>query len=138
MSGLEVPGFAIGLLPILVETIKAYKLAAKKFHAFRNVSREVGRLQRRIQTQKQLFMNECVHLLMPVSDGRQAKDMLENDSHELWLDWKLENRLTAHLDDSLKICQGLLLDIQATLKEIEDEFKSSYKISDARTDGSFD
>jgi len=125
MSGVEVAGLVLGILPILVEALKAYSSAAEKIHTFRHVSREIGRIQRRFQTQKQLFKNECFHLLSLVVDEDDAAwEMLANKSHALWQDPGLDGKMRKRLcGDNFRTCQDLLSDINEALKDIGDAIK---------------
>ena len=130
MSGLEIAGLT---LPLLIETIKTYRLVYEKVHTYRNWSKEVERIRARFLTQREFFLNEC-HLLLldAVDDDASAKAMLEDLSHSNWSDPNLIGRVDERLSKNRKL--GLLI-IQSTreaLEEIRLELQPFDQISENR------
>lgn len=116
-------GLALGVLPIIIEAIKAYESTYDKIKTFRQVSREVGRLLKKFERQMQFFENEC-HLLLRLvlkNDGWKAKEMMENPAHHLWTDHDLHNRVTELLNNNYGTCKSIAEEIKISLDGLEEE-----------------
>jgi hypothetical protein len=123
----------LGVLPLVVEASKAYQSAYAKFKTFCHYSREVKRIQKRVNLQKQLFTNEC-HLLLRlvVQEDHILKAMTEDYCDARWGDHDLEKRIEEQLRSNYESCKEIVEEIQATLAEIEKEMKV-FEILSAQT-----
>ena len=119
MSGLEVAGLVFGVLPILIETVKAYSTVADGLHTFRHYSREVKSISLQLRVHNGIFLNHCRLLLRLVEDEKVAEDMLEDQSDLRWTSKELNDRLNAVLKDSFELCHSI---IEGT-KDVIDEMK---------------
>ncbi|KAI9784902.1 MAG: hypothetical protein M1816_000597 [Peltula sp. TS41687] len=136
MSGVEAVAFTLGVVPILIEAVKVYRSTADKIHTFRHYSREVDRIQRKFQTQKQFFLNECHQLLrLILNNDQKAKEMVENSTHDLWEDEELEEQLNNYLSGNYQACHNILEDTGGSLKEFEQELKCFDILRTRRTKG---
>jgi hypothetical protein len=70
MSGVEVVGLVFGVLPILIETIKAYATVADGLHTFRHYSKETKNIALKLTVQHGIFLNHCRLLLQLVETER--------------------------------------------------------------------
>ncbi|KAB2569715.1 hypothetical protein DBV05_g11614 [Lasiodiplodia theobromae] len=120
MSGLEVAGLAVGVvLPIVVEAIKAYSSTRKKIKTYRGYSNELHRLYRRLDVQRQNFLNECQLILREVVDD--PEDMVDNVNHYAWRDRQLGQRLEERLLKNCESCVWIVENIQERLASIDEE-----------------
>lgn len=120
MSGLEVAGLAVGVvLPVVVEAIKAYSSTRKKIKTYRGYSGELHRLYRRLDVQRQNFLNECQLILREVVDD--PEDMVDNVNHYAWRDRQLDQRLEERLLKNCESCVWIVENIQERLASIDEE-----------------
>jgi hypothetical protein len=76
MSGIEVAGLAISVLPLLVELVKLYSAILRRAHTFRHYSKAIKSLSTQLDTQNGLFMNDIRLLLLFVEDEDVVESML--------------------------------------------------------------
>lgn len=113
---MDAVGLALGILPVVIEAIKAYRSASEKLHVFRDSSKELQRIYNKFRVQKCFFENECTLLLVSATDkSSDARAMLVKTSHPLWTDYKLDQRLRDRLGNSFDACKLLISDIDELL-----------------------
>ncbi|KAF2131118.1 hypothetical protein P153DRAFT_355895 [Dothidotthia symphoricarpi CBS 119687] len=123
MSGLEVAGLVFGVLPILVEAVKAYSTALDSFHTFRHYSEEVKLIARRMRVCNGVFLNECRLLLRLVEDEKGAENMLEDEADQRWTSKELNDRLNVVLKDSFQLCCDIVEETKDTVGGMKEEMK---------------
>ena len=123
MSGVEVAGLFLGVLPIVIEAVKAYHTTCEKIQNFRHYSREVERIRKQFRVRQRMFLNECHLLLQLVVDDDVTKAMLGDFEHSLWRDKDLNNQLNNYLSDSYQSCKDLVEDTQTILEDVREELR---------------
>lgn len=114
----------VGILPLLVETLKAYRSAHGKLRTLRHCSKALHRIQTIFEVRSQIFGNECRLLLQLVlEDNVQAKNMIDDAHHELWYNEEVKARLANCLESSHDLCASLIEDIRTSLVDIEKELR---------------
>ncbi|KAF2792303.1 hypothetical protein K505DRAFT_55457 [Melanomma pulvis-pyrius CBS 109.77] len=131
MSGFEIVGVVFGVLPILIEAIKAYSDVASSFHTFRHYSKEVRTVQIQFKCHHGIFINECRLLLSLIEDERGAKDMLDDGSDHRWTSKQMNDKLNEVLKDNFDLCRSI---IEAS-KEIVDGIREDLKTFDVLVEG---
>jgi len=124
MSGIEVAGLVFGVLPILIETAKAYGTVADGLRTFRHYSREVKSISQRIDTQNGIFHNHCKLLLLLVEDKKAAEGMFEDPADVRWTSKDLNDKLNAVLENSLEHCRKIIEGTKDVLDEVREEMGS--------------
>ncbi|EON64583.1 hypothetical protein W97_03816 [Coniosporium apollinis CBS 100218] len=119
MAGVEIAGLAVGVLPVIVLTAEAYRTTYDKIRTFRDWSREVERLQARLNAQKHFFFNECQLLLRLVVHSDRSQAMLEDLGDILWKDQELNNRMHRCLDTNVDLCRSLINEALKVLQELD-------------------
>ena len=119
MSGVEVAGLVFGVLPILIEAIKAYGSVSDGLRTFRHWSREVKSISVQLKVQNGIFLNECRLLLRHIEDDKAADAMLDDEADQRWTSKELNDRLNTVLKNNLELCCSI---IEET-KEIVDEMR---------------
>src|SRR5690349_8666010 len=104
MSGPEIAGLAVGILPILVKVVKSYSTVADGLHTFRHYSREVKVISLQLNVQNGIFLNHCRLLLRLVEDDKAAENMLEDKSDRRWTSLELDDKLSTILNKSFDLC----------------------------------
>lgn len=119
MSGVEVAGLVFGVLPIFIETIKAYSKVSDGLHTFRNYSKEVKSISRQFEVQYCIFLNHCRLLLRLVEDEKDVEVMLEDRTDRRWTSKELNDKLTEALKDSFELCRNVIEETKGTIEEVE-------------------
>jgi hypothetical protein len=119
MSGLEVAGLVVGIIPVLLKVVTCYQTTRAIFHSFASSSTGVQRLQTRFKTQESIFRNECRHILLMVIDDEQLSEMLEDTGCELWHDTHIDEQLKIRVGDNYDALKGTLKEIQEMLVEVQ-------------------
>ena len=123
MSGAEVVGLFLGVLPVVIEAVKAYHTTCEKIQIFRHYSREVERIQKQFCVRQRMFLNECHLLLQLVVDDDVTKAMLGDFEHSSWRDKDLDNQLNNYLSDSYQSCKDIMEDTQTILEDVGEELR---------------
>jgi hypothetical protein len=124
MSGIEVAGLVFGVLPILIQAVKAYGTVADGLHTFRHYSKEVKTISRQLGVCNGIFLNHCRLLLRLVEDGKAAEDMLEDAADRRWTSKELNDKLNVVLKDSFDICHSIIEGTKDAIDEMQEEMKT--------------
>jgi hypothetical protein len=123
MSGVEVAGLVCGVLPIFIETLKAYSFVSRSLHTFRHYSKAVKSVRVQFYVHQGIFFNECRLLLRLVEDEQGTKDMLDDENDSRWCSKEFNDKMNSILKDNFELCKRIL---EAT-KEIADEMKEELR-----------
>lgn len=136
MSGIEIAGLAIGVLPLLVELVKSYSAIMRRAHTFRHYGKTVKSLSTQLDTQNGLFMNEIRLLLLCVEDEAVVESMLADASDQHWTMDNLGKRLHLVLGNNFIICRNIIeeiiemvLDLRKDLEQFDVFWDRKSKVS---------
>jgi hypothetical protein len=109
-----------GLLPVILETIKAFRTIREGVKTARKCDKEIEQLERDLKIQRGRFRNECVLLLQHNNgdDTKRTQEMITDPSHHNWTDAMLETRLQERLKESYDLCRMIverIYDVQQQL-----------------------
>ena len=117
MTGFEVIGVVLGVLPLIAKAFDSYEKIGDMIGTYRKYSKAVGRFNTELAVQKVIFKYECVLLLSQVvEDGRVLHDKFKEPAYILRaslrknedLDWKLSQRLNERANDSYQQILAIL------------------------------
>ncbi|KAK8137554.1 hypothetical protein PG984_003047 [Apiospora sp. TS-2023a] len=122
---------AFTILPLLAGAVKAYTSVRKRCRVIQHHSRELKRLQGKLDRQHTIFANES-HLLVRIalSDDDSIEQMLEDPNDSQWRSTELETALRAFLANSYDAYLGIVDEVCTTIKGLEDGL-SKYELPDA-------
>lgn len=123
MSGIEIAGLVIGVLPLLVELVKSYSAISRRAHVLRHYGKAVKSLSTQLETQNGLFMNEIRLLLLCVEEENVIEDMLANDDNERWTSDELGKKLHRVLGDNYIICCNIIEEIKDMIEGLQNDLK---------------
>lgn len=124
MSGIEVAGLAIGVLPVIAEALKSYRKVYDTLRTFRYYSREVKRIKEQLEVCQQIFLNEC-SLLVQITVGDQFSHvMLADTNHGLWKSSGLEEIASKRLNKGYQTCKSIITNTKCTILQMEDDVGS--------------
>ena len=125
MTGFEIAGAVLAVLPLLVSAAEHYEDAYRPFLRLRKFDAEVRRFQQQLNTQRTIFRTEC-ELLLAQAGGEddRATKMLQDPAHPSWQDVNVDNALLEVLGESEDACIEIMRMIAMTLTPIETEGKT--------------
>jgi hypothetical protein len=96
----------IGVVPAILETIKAFKTIREKVKIARKCDRALDEMEKDLRIQQGRFKNECILLLQHEGkDSRSIQEMIGDPSHQSWTNIALEDRLQERLKGSYDVLQ---------------------------------
>ena len=122
---MEVAGVVLGVVPIVVEAIKAWKAIHRKLRIFRHYAREVKRIYDKVRVQNCIFDNELEALL--IAAGLRAdlvQDMLADPGHSGWHDASNTDRIAIQLGKDEEVYLDLVQNVSASLSKIGSELRA--------------
>lgn len=133
MSGVEVAGLAIALLPILISAAEQYNNCIRPILRYRKVAKDVQIFQRSLEVQKTIFRNQGRILLEGVVNHDDALRMLEVGSIDpLWRNTGLEAKLAEQLGSSKEACVTSIELINEKLQKIAEESRRLQDVVDTK------
>lgn len=118
MSGLEVAGLVVGIVPIVVEILKSYSVARDRLRTFAHYTQVVYDVQLRYRVAATNFGNDCQLLLKTVvDDARELSQMIDDPKHGGWQDSLLEERLHKFLGRDYQLFEQVVVRIRDVLRE---------------------
>ena len=135
MSGLEVVGLVLAILPLLVSAAEHYDDCIRPILRYRKLVIEVQIFQRKLEVQKAIFINQCRILLESVVEHDDAVRMLASRSNDpCWQNSSLEKQLLEQLGDSTEACVTSIELIREKLQVIRKESQSLQDVVDLDKD----
>ena len=133
MSGVEAAGLVFGILPVIFETLKAYRSAHEKIQIFKQCSKELTCIQTRLRSQKCIFSTHCRLLLRLVVEDERINEMLaESTSGSTWQDKRLNDQMNETLDSNFDHCKAIIENTKAVLDNLEEKMKEFEVVSSQR------
>lgn len=127
MSGFEVAGFALAVLPVLLSAAQQYNSCLGPFSRYKRFAKEARSYYKELEIQRTIFRIQCRNLLEEIVDHDAASSMLNSLTQKAWVDKKLDEQLVKQLGESLEACIDLIDLIEQRLRDISaesQEFKS--------------
>jgi len=124
MSGFEISGVVLGVLPLLISAVGTYDSVYRPFVTrYKDYEPALKNFRRGLLTERAIFRNECRILLILSVDSRYADDMLEDLKHDGWADNGIEKRVSEYLGDSKEDCEAAVARIKDKLLAIMKEYQ---------------
>lgn len=121
MSGIEVAGIAVAILPLLISTAERYDDCFHPLTRYRKFATEVRRFQQQLKNQKIIFRSQCRILLTFVIDRDDVARTLSAPRHSSPSNSNVETRLAEQFGESKEACGIIVSLIDERLRDIEKE-----------------
>ena len=125
MSGFEIVGVVLGVLPLIISAIEDYEKIIDPVVTFRKYSKALQTFTTELNVQRDIFQNECIWILSRFVNGHELEDMLKDPSHHLREtirgDHELDVSVSKILGSPYRQLRDILLLISESLDEIYDE-----------------
>ncbi|KAI8940619.1 hypothetical protein NX059_001891 [Plenodomus lindquistii] len=122
MSGIEIAGLVIGVVPVVVEILKSYSTAQRRLTSFSRHTEVASDIQLRFQVTAANFNNDCRLLLQAaVLHPGEISDLIDDPTHERWHEQELdiEKRLQKLLEQDYELCQNIIVRLRDILRETQ-------------------
>ncbi|CAJ2505510.1 Uu.00g129040.m01.CDS01 [Anthostomella pinea] len=116
MSGLEVAGFVLGVLPIAIKALQGYK---SFLSSFKTAQRDVNRLERDLETEWIRLQNTCEHLLVGVASTSMIDTMIQNPFGPEWK--RYGDKLRLRLWRSSEKFETYVAEMSAATQELKEK-----------------
>jgi hypothetical protein len=124
MSGFEIGGVVLGVLPLLISAVGTYDSVYRPFITrYKDYEPALKSFQQGLLTERAIFRNECRLLLKSSVDSESVQDMLEDLKHDRWADSDIEQRVSQYLGDSKEECKAAVARIRDKLLAILKEYQ---------------
>jgi hypothetical protein len=97
MSGMEIAGVILGVIPILQLAVDQFH--GDKFKTLLKYQQVIRGISRKLDLEHALFYSTCEKLLSPIVDEDRLAELLSNPKASKWKDADLEDHLMDHLGD---------------------------------------
>lgn len=121
MSGLEVAGLALAILPIFMSAVQSYNDCSSPFIRYKKFATIAQDYYKGIEVQKIIFRNECRYLLEKFIDHNEASKMLDLPTTDAWENKQLDEQLVQQLGESLEACVTVVESIDRRIREINED-----------------
>ncbi|KAI0466998.1 hypothetical protein F4859DRAFT_283514 [Xylaria cf. heliscus] len=119
MSGIEVVGIALGILPLIISALENYQNGETVVSTWRRHERVIQSLARNLKTEQGCLRNTCETLLGGIVSPTTVGSMLEEFDGPLWKDKDTNERIERRLDHMYNNFYGIVKDMIETMKELD-------------------
>lgn len=127
MSGFEVAGVILAVIPLVLEAFDRSDRAFSAFRTFGRYPKEVLRLQAKFRAQKSIFRNDCIHLLAAVTnDNQRAHDLVRLATQATWDDEEIRetfHQRAAAVSLTLDSCRDIIQEINGVIGGFDAELQ---------------
>lgn len=115
---------ALGILPLLGNTVKVYKCVRDNFKTFRHYSAEVKRIRKLFERQQGYFLNEVELVLrLVLQDQDIIKAMMKKPAHAQWQADSLKEKLNVLLGRNSTSMIDIVNDINESIAALQKAFQ---------------
>jgi hypothetical protein len=118
MSGIEVAGLILGVIPLVISALEHYEDLIGPSVAFIKFHGNLARAVRELRNQHALFEQTILILLIPITKPEERSHMIDNSDSELWQDAGIEQALRETLDGAYPAYMSVFHDIQRIMVSI--------------------
>ncbi|KAK3323034.1 hypothetical protein B0H66DRAFT_590641 [Apodospora peruviana] len=120
---MEPVSLVLGVIPLIGVSVKGYKKTHAKLKDFRHYSREIDRIRRHFERQRQFFLNE-IHLILRLALSEEpeehlVEELIDDGAHPLWHSSRLETAFVARFQTNCKTLKDIAEDISGIINDTE-------------------
>lgn len=121
---MEVAGVVLGAVPVLVATLRAWKIVHQKFRIFRHYAKEVKRIHDKLRVQQCVFENEIEVLLVTTGiSSSEAQNILADLQHRRWTAETTDQEIEKHLARNAELYQDLVSSVASSINRVVKELR---------------
>ncbi len=125
---------SLGIIPLLGGSIKLFRASQSRLKTFRHYSREVDRVRKQFERQRQFFLNE-VHLALrlAIDDESLVQDMVDDGHHLQWQSRSLERTMLERFKaNNCQVLNEIVNDIKNTISATQEGLECFECLEEAR------
>lgn len=120
MSGVEAAGLVLGVLPLIIEAVKAYADGVSTVERYLKYEIPLQDLSRALNLQYVLYQNTCKQLLNGlVEDNEERAALLEKPGGPAWATPELERKLQQRLSREYESFLETMSEIESVVSKIK-------------------
>jgi hypothetical protein len=118
MSGVELAGLVLGILPLAISAMETYNEGLDPVKAFFGWEKELPKFIRRLRNQHVHYEQTLRQLLGPIVSEEELAEMLTEPNGELWKDEEIAEKMDGKLAESKLAYRNTMADIERIMKKI--------------------
>lgn len=118
MSGAEVAGLILAVMPLFISALEDYNDGLDPVKAFLRWERELPQFIRKLRNQHVHYEQTLRLLLAPITTEFDLAEMIADPNGELWKEESMAEKLQEKLAESYQAYQGTIQDIERIMKKI--------------------
>lgn len=118
MSGIEVVGVVLGVMPLIIEGLERYAEGISTAKRLFRPERELRRLRRRVNAELQIFRNTTRSLLVNITNDAHVTSLIDNPKSPLWQNAEFEEKLKRILGSSYRSWYDVMEDMNKAVTEL--------------------
>ena len=121
MSGVEIAGFVLGAIPLMVSALEHYKETAEVLEGWWKVKSEWGKCKNNLNYHKVAFEENLEELLLPlIVDEERLKRLLDCPGGPEWQDPALEEMLKERMPKTYSAYLETIQEMREVVKGLDD------------------
>jgi hypothetical protein len=122
MSGIEIAGLVLGVFPVLISALKAYREGAETMTDWWKIARAYKKTQQDLSYHQILFEGNVERFLLPlVVDDDELTVLMADPAGNRWENDELEARLRQRLPKSYDLFLDIICDISKLVESLKKE-----------------
>jgi hypothetical protein len=123
MSGFEVAGIVLGVIPIVISALEDYDEGLTAIQRWRKYEREVRSLIRNLETERLRLQTICEKLLIGIAPPSRIEHMINDPTGSLWHEEDIQKKINARLWKSAQNYDETLQEMRKAIDEMMDRIK---------------
>jgi hypothetical protein len=119
MSGFEVVGVVLGVLPLVISALESYSDGIQTIRRMLGYKWELQLLITTLETEEVLFQNTCEVLIDGIDGAGEMELLLKNLGGQLWKSGELGRRLETRLSASYTVFFKRIVDMKDALESFK-------------------
>ncbi|KAI3322271.1 hypothetical protein HD806DRAFT_501542 [Xylariaceae sp. AK1471] len=118
MSGIEVVGLILGVIPLVISGMEHYADGVSTLGRYRKYKLELKTLINILDTEKTKLMNTCEKLIIGLVPSWRIEAMIEDPFGEVWRDEEIQKKIRCRLWRSFIVFEETVKDVHAAIQEM--------------------
>ncbi|KFY22861.1 hypothetical protein V493_06278 [Pseudogymnoascus sp. VKM F-4281 (FW-2241)] len=134
MSGVEVAGVVLAVLPLFISALENYENGLDPIRAFLEFDSELPNQIRKLRDQHIIYNLTMRYLLSSIADSDEVNEMISDPGGVVWQDGGMQKRLEERLDESYQAYLDTIKHMEGIMKAIAKDLKIDQSDRTTRAD----
>ncbi|KAL1303415.1 hypothetical protein AAFC00_006806 [Neodothiora populina] len=118
MSGIEVAGLVLGVLPLFISALESYEKGLGPIRSMFSYREELSRYRRKLIVEYALYNQTIEYLLTPIVDDDKLDAMISQGFSDIWKEPALAGKLQKRLGSLHEAYEIVLDDLRSVIEEL--------------------